>query len=352
LRLAEGPERDRQLWQQALQPTDLLELGGERAEYAAISNRDVERGYGRWLTFCQRRDVAFERHEPTDRITAKSVAAYVKDLERLGNGTKTVLSRLEELYAAALVMDPNRDWRWIRRIAARVRARHVPVRDKHARMVGTDELIELGTALMARAPSESTDRLRAIMFRDGLLIGSLALRPVLRRRNLTSLELGRHLRRMGEGWIVCVPGDETKTGEPIDFFWPDELVPALEEWLAQWRPKLMALKNRWTRPVGDALWVSSHGSPMTQQAIYDRIVDRTRAAFGRSINPHLFRDCAATTLALVDPEHVRIAAPLLGHRSFATTERYYVQANQARATRTHQQALLSLRRASSEKTEK
>jgi integrase len=346
LRLAEWPERDRQLWQLALQPADLLELGGERAAYAMTSNRDVERGYGRWLTFCQRQDVAFERHVPADRITPERLAAYVEELERLGNGTKTVLSRLEELYAAASVMDPNRDWRWIRRIAARVRARHVPVREKHARMVGTDELLELGIALMARAPSESTGRLRAIMFRDGLLIACLALRPVLRRRNLTSLELGRHLRRMGEGWIVCVSGDETKTGEPIDFLWPDELVPALEEWLVRWRSKLMALKNRWTRAIGDALWVSSHGSPMTQPAIYDRFVDRTRAAFGRSINPHLFRDCAATTLARVDPEHVRIAAPLLGHRSFATTERYYVQANQARATRTQQQVLLTLRRLS------
>ena len=34
-------------------------------------------------------------------------------------------------------------------------------------------------------------------------------------------------------------------------------------------------------------------SPMTPQAI----------------NPHLFRDAAATTLAIADPAHVRVAAP-------------------------------------------
>jgi integrase len=38
---------------------------------------------------------------------------------------------------------------------------------------------------------------------------------------------------------------------------------------------------------------------------------------------HLFRDAAATTIALDRPEQVRLAAPLLGHRSFATTERHY-----------------------------
>jgi integrase/recombinase XerD len=53
---------------------------------------------------------------------------------------------------------------------------------------------------------------------------------------------------------------------------------------------------------------------------------RTKDAFGEAVNPHLFRDAAATTLAIADPVNVRLAAPLLGHRTFATTERYYQQA--------------------------
>jgi integrase len=65
---------------------------------------------------------------------------------------------------------------------------------------------------------------------------------------------------------------------------------------------------------------------MTQIAIYDRIRQRTGEAFGAPINPHLFRDATATTLAIADPENVRVAAPLLGHRTFTTTERYYQQA--------------------------
>jgi integrase/recombinase XerD len=65
---------------------------------------------------------------------------------------------------------------------------------------------------------------------------------------------------------------------------------------------------------------------MTQMAIYDRVRARTKERFGVALNPHLFRDAAATTLAIGDPAHVRIAAPLLGHRTFATTERHYRQA--------------------------
>ena len=59
--------------------------------------------------------------------------------------------------------------------------------------------------------------------------------------------------------------------------------------------------GRWTRPVGNALWVSSDGSPMGYFAIADTIARRTATAFGRPINPHLFRDCAATSIAIDDP---------------------------------------------------
>ncbi len=65
---------------------------------------------------------------------------------------------------------------------------------------------------------------------------------------------------------------------------------------------------------------------MTEMALYDQICNRTKAAFGRSIHPHLFRDAAATTLAIADPLHVGAAAPLLGHSSPLTTERHYQQA--------------------------
>ena len=85
---------------------------------------------------------------------------------------------------------------------------------------------------------------------------------------------------------------------------------------------------------------------MTMRAIYDRIIERTREAFGIAINPHFFRDIAATTLAHADPEHVRISALLLGHSSFATTEQYYVRANMVAANRRRQESLLRLRHSS------
>jgi integrase/recombinase XerD len=58
------------------------------------------------------------------------------------------------------------------------------------------------------------------------------------------------------------------------------------------------------------------------------------------MNPHLFRDAAATTMAIADPANVRLAAPLLGHRSFTTTERYYQQACAQEAHRAFVEVIL------------
>jgi hypothetical protein len=70
---------------------------------------------------------------------------------------------------------------------------------------------------------------------------------------------------------------------------------------------------------------------------------RTREGLGQAINPHLFRDCAATSIAINDPAHVGIASRLLGHRTGSTTERYYNQARSVEASRLMQKSLVALR---------
>ena len=81
-----------------------------------------------------------------------------------------------------------------------------------------------------------------------------------------------------------------------------------------------------------------------RHGIYTRIVARTREGLGQAINPHLFRDCAATSIAIEDPAHVGIASRLLGHRTASTTERYYNQARSVEASRLMQKSLLARRK--------
>jgi len=334
--LASWPEMDLRLWRAACEPVDLLALedGGSRAQHARASNDKAVKGYGRWLTFLAVRDAEAVSQLPEARITPERACAYVGELQALGNGSGTILARLQELGEVAKVTGPARDWSFINRIASKIRSRHRPVRNKsHLRL--SEELLDLGLRLIDEAADEDlTPRQAATMHRDGLLIAFLALVP-LRRKNLARLTLGVNLIDLDGAWLLVLEETETKTHQLHETLWPDDLVAPLMIYLETHRPHLASLTGRWAKPVGDLLWVSTDGSPMTEMAIYDRIRARTKAAFGAALNPHLFRDAAATTLAIADPEHVRVAAPLLGHRTFATTEKYYQQATAMQAHRTY-----------------
>jgi integrase len=182
-------------------------------------------------------------------------------------------------------------------------------------------------------------RRRARHYRDGLMIALLATRP-LRLANLAQLELGRELVQRAAGWWLEIPGAATKSGELIELPFPDDLVEALEIYLAVWRPQ-PARPERVA--ASHALWLTHLGTRISDIHAYINIVAHTRDAFGQSVNPHLFRDDAATTIALDNPRQVRIAARLLGHRSFATTERHYNLARMAEAAAAWQDTLDQLR---------
>jgi integrase/recombinase XerD len=337
LRIDQWPEEDRRLWVAACAPSDILEheVGG-RAAHADISNAKAAKGYGRWLTYLTRIVPKTLAEAPAERITPERLCAYVDSLIAIANGTQTILARLQELGEVAKVMNPNRQWSFINHLASKIRALHRPARDK-SNLRLSSELVDLGFKLM-RSAEDLVGLDAAIAYRDGLIVAFLALIP-LRRRNLADLVLDRTLVREGSSWIVAFDEDDTKTHAAFEIGLPEVLRVPLETYLSVHRPILKARAGRWTRPVERAVWVSKDGSPATQMALYDRIRARTKECFGAAINPHLFRDAAATTLAIADPAHVRIAAPLLGHRTFGTTERHYRQARAQEAHRAFVDAL-------------
>jgi len=263
-------------------------------------------------------------------------------LEKEGNATITIINRIVDLGTAARVMAKTQDWSWVFRLAAPVRARHRPARPKRHRVVGTGVLFDLGLELMRQAHHQKGPR-RLATYRDGLMISLLAARP-LRRRNFVALKLHRNVVHHESGWWIEVPADETKTGGPIELPWPQELATHLEYYLSEVRPCLLTGRHHSSVAcAGDALWVSRDASAMAGNSIYSQVITRTRTHLGRRINPHLFRDCLATSIAIEDPLHVGIASLLLGHRRRSTTERHYNQARAIEACRQHQNSLISLR---------
>ena len=87
-------------------------------------------------------------------------------------------------------------------------------------------------------------------------------------------------------------------------------------------PLLLVRHGRWHGDPGMTLWISVDGSARIPAAIYDQITRRTAAAaFGRGLNPYLFRRCAVTSLALVNSETVRAGGTVLGHADYRTIEK-------------------------------
>ena len=74
----------------------------------------------------------------------------------------------------------------------------------------------------------------------------------------------------------------------------------------------------------------------------------TEERLGVRINPHLFRDIAATSIASEIPEDVGIVRPVLGHASLDSGMRFYNQGQSIGAAREFQALLATFRTPPSE----
>ena len=164
----------------------------------------------------------------------------------------------------------------------------------------------------------ATTRSMQTAYRDGLIIALLALVP-LRRRTLAALRIGKRLVRSGNLWALDLPAEDIKTRRPLDYPISAELSGCIDWYLDQMMPIPGA-------ELHDYLWASTRARSMGGKAIYDAVRRRTREALGFAVNLHRFRRAAATLWSRQDPANVRGAKDLLGHASFATTEKHYIMA--------------------------
>ncbi len=341
LRPPAWPAMDQAAWVVANEPGDVFDPGGAGARWAPATRRGIMQSYGRWLTWltCTRPgdlDLPF-----VDRLKPVPIAAYIADLQCV-NASCTVWTRVALLADAIQAMAPETDLIWMRKVIVRLHRLVEPVRLKRHRLVESAALFTLGMDTMADAESAAVPAWRrAQRYLDGLMIALLALRP-LRLGNFTGIEIDRHLLRRGDGYQLRFAASETKPRRRLEFPVPVALVGCLERYMAIYRP-ILCLRFRRGSPASMRLWVSSAGTALHRNTIYDRIVRLTRTRFGQPINPHLFRDCAATSIAEHDPEHVLITKEILGHSTMRASERYYNHARSHQAITAYQEHVLTMR---------
>ena len=329
LPLAEWPALDRELWMQAFRGNDPFEPIGPAGRWRSRTVETVSEGYGHALAWLERRGLLDPCQSPDARWTPERLRRYVEEMQ-LRLRPATVQNRLIALERALAVLVPRSD-----RSTLRAAIRNATVRPdaarKRSRLQDPARLVALGFELMSDAERgrHKNRRKNAAVYRDGLQIALLAVRP-FRKRNFADLRIGTHLIRHGGAWWLVLRPEETKTQQPVEVPFPGELVPALERYLGHYRCVLAGNRYR-----GDHLWVSYFYGPQSPHTLQLRLVLHTETAFGRPVNPHLFRDCVATAIAIHDPENVRMAATVLGHRSFAVTERHYNLARTLEAGRSY-----------------
>lgn len=339
LKFEQWPNGDRALWLRVTRSGHILDEAGPGSHWRLGTQRILIRNYGLWLAFLQCSSVNLGSEEPHARLTPDRVRRYILTLSDCAASTQA--GALRALVVLMVLASPERDWSWLkslrRPLDAAERAQ-CNVR-KRQRIVASHKLYVVGLRLMEEAVrcSDKPALLSAVDFRDGLAIALLACRP-LRMANLSGLRLGYHLTRLGQGYRIDIPGSETKTGLPLEMSFPEELLPAFSQYIAVHRPLLLAGR------VSDRLWIGRWGRPLGAHHMGLRISATTEKSLGVRVNPHLFRDAAATTIATVDPGHVHIITPLLGHTTPTTAERHYNQACSIDAGRAHRANIQQLRK--------
>ncbi len=343
-RFSAWPVADQDAWHRAVAPPNLLnEEIGYACRWRPSTQELIKVAYGCWLAFLQDTGAFIASEDPAMRVNLARVTAYWASMEAVGLAPNTVGNRLQHLGDAIRAMFPSQDWQWLRLGACRVQAKAKPLRDKKARMQPAEDVLKLGLDMIHAAEN---DRFRApvdraVIFRDGLLICLFTLVP-LRRANMAGIIVGEHLIKRGDKWMLSFDGSETKRNRPFEIKFPNLLVVHLDRYLAVHRPLLIKCSRKSPGPLS-GLWISQHGTQMTGCAIALQIAARTKEEFGRPINPHLFRDIAATTIATADPTNVVDVMATLGHSSMVSSQKHYIRANSAKATKRHQALIDFLR---------
>ena len=272
--IADWPARDRELWNKAVEPGGLFGGGGAGAHWSAASRVKAACGYKAWLSWLAAKELLDPNMRPADRVTSERVETYITDLQA-ELAPYSVLGRVQELYDALRVIEPESNWKSLAQLCRSLKAQARPARDKLSRLKPPEELIALGERLMdeAEAAPGRSARRRAIRYRDGLMIALLAYRPV-RRKNLAMMRLGRHLMKVGGRWRIVFAAEETKTHVPYEAVLPAALGPRLERYLDVHRPVLLRGKREDGNPDAppiypelDAVWVSEDGTQLSYQAL-------------------------------------------------------------------------------------
>jgi integrase/recombinase XerD len=346
--LESWPLAHQQAWRRAFVPGGLFDAPGLAANWRPDSTKKTRKGYGVWIHWNQRRRpeilVTMETSRPQDLVTHEAIRAYVEDLRAI-NSSMTVYNRIQELHDAIRVMAPSAvEAEWLKIAFHNLRQDAKPSRNKLARLQSAGALEALGMRLMAQAEAApaSDSRLgdgltlleRALAYRDGLMIALLIRRP-LRIKNFVALTLGDNLVVDVGHANLAFEAKAMKGKRPMESSFPAFLFPYLQRYLDHYRPILLTASAKAKGISSNKLWISRDGTELVEISLHEAIRRRTKAAFGKPVPPHWFRDSCVTTLVRDEPASARLSGSVLGHTSPDIANTHYNSACMIDSARRH-----------------
>jgi integrase len=342
LPLEQWPAADRRMWLAALRPAQRLSRGGIAAHLRASTKSLLERTYGYFLRVVSDSGALSMDAAAGTHVTREAVEDFIERAER-SRSSVSVASDVGKVRLMAQKLAPERDFRWLNNIEAQLRAKARP-KAKFSRMVASEKLVEAGLVLMQEGRGAKLGSVKqARMFRNGLIIALLAVCPI-RVGSFASLTLGRSFLRIGDSWWIRLAADETKNRRPDERPVPSFLTPCVDEYLRAYRPRYLsadrvgtargsrvALPEAGLELAIGPLWLTERGRAMSASGMKKAVPQTTRRTLGVSVNPHLFRACAATAAALHAGAHPHLASALLQHVDPRVTEAHYNRASSLQA---------------------
>lgn len=333
LRYEEWPEGERRLWEQATRSSSPFDEHATRPRSAKTLTQ-MAKANSLWLGYLDRHGTLDPAARPGQRITIANMRSFHDELAARV-ASSTVASRFNDLNAVIGMLDPSADRTMLKRALRRLQRRARPTRDKRARMVAPATLLQAGLKRMQRVEDEHHAKadVKALRYLDGLIMSLLACLPN-RRGTLAAMELGRHLNKQGDRYVVSFDETETKNHRAHEDELPPELTPYIDRYLDHYR--LVLLRGR----ASTAVWISSYRGPLSEQSHYMRFRAATKEELGHELCPHLARDIAATGIATERPELVGIIPVVLDHADERPAQKHYNHARKIDASRIYGADLL------------
>ena len=142
----ELPSIDRQLLEIATRKGELFEPDGPAANWAPETLKQVIKGYGKFAFYLETIGALAPETLPSRRIDRTILEGYVDWLGGQNLSSVTVASRVTDLHEAIRVMEPGVDLSLLRELVSTLRAREIPSRNKHARLVHPQTALDAALA--------------------------------------------------------------------------------------------------------------------------------------------------------------------------------------------------------------